>query len=161
MSNQPDRRAFLRSAGLGAASLALAPLAGGARRRPNILILFTDDQRFSTVNALNNPEVRTPNMDRLVRGGTSFTHSCIMGGSIGAVCAPSRAMLMTGQTLWHVNDSIVQPRRAAGRRVKPFIMFPEYLRKNGYAPSARASGTTALTISRAASTAGRTFSSAA
>jgi len=50
------------------------------KKRPNILILFTDDQRFSTLNALNNPEVRTPNMDRLMRNGTTFTHNFIMGG---------------------------------------------------------------------------------
>ena len=129
---QPNRRAFLRNAALGAASLALSPLAGGARKRPNVLILFTDDQRFDTVHELDNPDVRTPNMDRMVRAGTSFTRACIMGGSISAVCAPSRAMLMTGQTLWHVTDSIVEPKRA-GRPPKPFVMFPEMFRKAGYA----------------------------
>ena len=83
MSN--TRRTFLKSAGLGAAALAL-PAIRAQKKRPNILILFTDDQRFSTLNALNNPEVRTPNMDRLMRKGTTFTRAFIMGGTVPAVC---------------------------------------------------------------------------
>lgn len=120
-----QRREFLQ--------LPAAALARSSTRRPNILFIFTDDQRFSTLHALNNPEVRTPNLDRLVKRGTAFTHSCIMGGTVGAVCAPSRAMLMTGQTLFHVNDSIVAPKQYPKRPRKPFVMFPEVLRQNGYA----------------------------
>lgn len=108
--------------------LALAPFA----KRPNILFLFTDDQRFNTIHALNNAEIRTPNLDRLVRRGTSFTRAHIMGGTIGAVCAPSRAMLMTGQTLFHVDRSIVRPEQAALEMRRPFVMFPEFFQKAGY-----------------------------
>lgn len=126
-----DRRSFLRCAGLGAAGLAMR---GGAaaKDRPNILFLFTDDQRFSTLNALNNPEVKTPNLDKLIARGTAFTHAFIMGGTIGAVCAPSRAMLMTGQTLFHVTDSIIQPEKVPESARRPFVMFPETLQKAGY-----------------------------
>ena len=115
-----------------AGGAAIARLSGAPSRRPNILFLFTDDQRFSTLHGLNNPEVATPTMDRLAAGGTSFTHSCIMGGTIGAVCAPSRAMLMTGQTLFHVDRSIVSPEGVPEAMKKPYVMFPEMLRKNGY-----------------------------
>src|SRR5437870_4675512 len=103
------RRQFLQSAGLSAAALAL-PALRAQKKPPNILILFTDDQRFSTLHALNNPEVQTPTMDRLMRQGTTFTHAFIMGGTVPAVCNPSRAMLMTGQTLFHVHDSLVAPK---------------------------------------------------
>lgn len=108
-------------------------LTGGAaiaapRKRPNILFLFTDDQRYSALGALGNPDVRTPNMDRLVRGGASFTHACIMGSTIPAVCAPSRGMLMTGRSLFHVNDSIIAPRDGAAQ----LAMFPEVFRRGGY-----------------------------
>src|SRR6266446_4904878 len=105
---EKTRRQFLKSAGLGAAALAL-PAVLAQKKRPNILILFTDDQRFSTLHGLNNPEVRTPNMDRLMRQGTTFTHAFIMGGTVPAVCMPSRGMLLTGQTLFHVHDSLVGP----------------------------------------------------
>ncbi len=76
-----------------------------ANPRPNVLILFTDDQRFNTVHSLGNEEIRTPNMDRLVREGTAFTHAQTMGGMHGALCAPSRAMLMTGRSLFNLQES--------------------------------------------------------
>jgi arylsulfatase A-like enzyme len=73
-------------------------------RKPNILFLFTDDQRFDTIRALGNDQIATPNMDRLVARGTACTDAYIMGGSAAAVCMPSRAMLMTGRTLYHLQD---------------------------------------------------------
>lgn len=84
---------------IGCAVAALEP-ANAAATRPNILILFSDDQRFDTIHALGNPEIRTPNLDRLVGQGVALRRSYIMGGNQGAVCVPSRAMLMTGRTLW-------------------------------------------------------------
>ena len=73
--------------------------------KPNIVFLFTDDQRFDTIAALGNHEVRTPNLDRLVREGTSFTRAHIPSGTVGAICMPSRAMLHTGRTLFHLEDA--------------------------------------------------------
>ncbi len=74
-------------------------------RKPNIVFLFTDDQRFDTIAALGNPAVRTPNLDRLVHEGTSFTHAHIPSGTSGAICMPSRAMLHTGRTLFHLQGA--------------------------------------------------------
>lgn len=72
------------------AAAGLVPrLDAGPKKRPNILVLLTDDQRFSTLHAINNPEVQTPTMDRLASRGTTFTHGCIMGGTIPAVCSPA------------------------------------------------------------------------
>lgn len=70
-----------------------------------MLILFTDDQRFNTIRALGNDEIRTPNLDRLVESGTAFTRAHIMGGMHGALCAPSRAMLMTGKRLFNLQEA--------------------------------------------------------
>ncbi len=72
--------------------------------RPNILFFFTDDQRFDTIRALGNDQIYTPNLDALVARGTTFTHAHIPGGSSGAVCMPSRAMLHSGRTLYHLED---------------------------------------------------------
>ena len=110
------------------ALLAAPALRPAQAKRPNILFLFADDQSYATLHAVNNPEVRTPNMDKLIRRGTLFTRAGIMGGTVGAVCAPSRAMLMTGQTLFHVDQSIVRPKAGA----RPFTMFPEQLKAEGY-----------------------------
>lgn len=71
--------------------------------RPNILLFFTDDQRFDTINAMANEQIHTPHLDALVNRGTAFTHAHIPGGTCGAVCMPSRAMLHTGRTLFHID----------------------------------------------------------
>ena len=71
--------------------------------RPNFLFLFTDDQRFDTICALGNKQIHTPNLDALVNCGTTFTRAHILGGTCGAVCTPSFAMLHTGRTLFHLD----------------------------------------------------------
>ncbi|MEM6391231.1 MAG: sulfatase-like hydrolase/transferase [Planctomycetota bacterium] len=72
-----------------------------AHRRPNVLIFIADDQSFRTLNAINNPEVETPNLDRLAARGTAFTHAHHQGSWTGAVCIASRSMLLTGRMLYH------------------------------------------------------------
>jgi len=72
-------------------------------RLPNIVFFFTDDQRFDTIAALGNSEIQTPSIDRLVEMGTTFTQAHIPCGTSGAVCMPSRAMLHTGRTLFHLD----------------------------------------------------------
>jgi len=95
---------FLRTLGAGAAALAAPGLlraGGAAERRPNLLFIFADDQTFEAIRALGNDEVLTPNLDRLVRSGTTFTHAYNQGSWSGAVCIASRTMLNTGLFLWH------------------------------------------------------------
>lgn len=74
-------------------------------QKPNILFIFADDQTYQGVHALGNPEVITPNLDRLVNSGVTFTHTYNMGGWNGAICVASRAMLNTGRTLWHAKSA--------------------------------------------------------
>lgn len=101
------------------------------RTKPNFVILFTDDQRFDTIRALGNNQIQTPNMDRLVRRGVAFTNASIMGGTQGAVCVPSRAMLMTGQSLFHAaRNTGATPGDTS--KPGPFHLMPELLRQNGY-----------------------------
>lgn len=63
-----------------------------AHRRPNIIFIITDQQRFDTIGALGFPYMDTPNLDRLVREGVSFTNCFVTAAS----CAPCRASLFTG-----------------------------------------------------------------
>ncbi len=70
--------------------------------KKNILFILTDDQRYDTIGACGHPDLKTPNLDRLVREGTCFSHAHIPGGTSGAVCMPSRAMLNSGRTLFHL-----------------------------------------------------------
>jgi arylsulfatase A-like enzyme len=95
--------------------------AAEASRRPNVLILFADDQRADTIAALGNPNIRTPNIDGLAVQGTAFTRTYCMGSLQGAVCVPSRAMLMTGRTLFRIKEDLQgQP------------TWPEAFAKEGY-----------------------------
>jgi arylsulfatase A-like enzyme len=68
---------------------------------PNILFLFADDYTYDAIHALGNDVIQTPNLDRLVRHGTHFTRAFNMGGWNGAVCVASRAMIITGKTIWN------------------------------------------------------------
>src|SRR5918993_1397696 len=95
------------------------PEGGG---RPNILLLFADDQRADTIGAWGNPHIRTPNLDRLVARGCSFRGNYCFGSNSGAVCVPSRAMLMSGRTWFDV-----------GRDLEGVKLLPESLREAGYA----------------------------
>ena len=94
---------------------------GQVPSRPNILLLVADDQRADTIAAWGNPYIRTPNLDRLARRGTSFRGNYCFGSNSGAVCVPSRAMLMSGRTWFNV------PHDLQGVR-----LLPELLREGHY-----------------------------
>ncbi|WP_282074385.1 sulfatase-like hydrolase/transferase [Maribacter aquivivus] len=72
--------------------------------KPNIVFIFTDDQTYSSIHALGNSEIITPNMDAMVHEGTTFTNAYNMGSWSGAVCAASRAMLISGRSVWRANS---------------------------------------------------------
>ena len=76
--------------------------------KPNILFLFADDQRADTIAALGNPIIQTPNLDRLVKGGLAFNRAYLQGGLNGATCVPSRAMLLSGRTLFHIDEKLIR-----------------------------------------------------
>lgn len=68
--------------------------------KPNVLFIFADDLSYETIHALGNENIHTPNLDRLVHMGTSFTHTYNMGGWNGAICVASRSMLISGRYIW-------------------------------------------------------------
>jgi len=110
------RRDFLKTASTGAAALSLsarmsaAAQAGGAAtergadmaaERSNVLVFFTDQQRWDTVGAYGSPMNLTPNLDALARRGVLFEKAF----TCQPVCAPARASLQTGRyatatTVW-------------------------------------------------------------
>lgn len=69
-------------------------------QRPNFLFILTDDQAYYTIAALGNTDIETPNTDKLVESGITFTNCFNQGSWIGAVCVASRTMLNTGQSLY-------------------------------------------------------------
>lgn len=73
----------------------LGPLLSAADR-PNVLVLIADDQRADTIAALGNPDIQTPTLDALARRGCSMDSVYCLGANMGAVCTPSRNMLLSG-----------------------------------------------------------------
>jgi arylsulfatase A-like enzyme len=103
------------------AGLAL-PLAKAQPKGPNILLLHTDDQTWNTIRAWGNPEIQTPNLDKLAARGLSFRNCYNQGGHVPAVCIASRAMLLSGKSLF----------RATATNGLETPLLPEFFREKGY-----------------------------
>src|SRR5436190_324726 len=88
--------------------LAVGFTAHAATPRPNVVFFFCDDQRADTIAALGNPLIKTPNLDRLVHRGVAFDRAYMMGGMQGATCVPSRAMLLSGRSLFRIDEKLMR-----------------------------------------------------
>ncbi|MCD6339356.1 MAG: sulfatase-like hydrolase/transferase [Verrucomicrobia bacterium] len=88
------------------AVLALGTVSGSraaaAKQRPNFLFIITDDQDPESLRAYGNAVCHTPNLDRLAQEGMVIENAHHMGSWSGAVCRPSRTMVMTGRTVWRI-----------------------------------------------------------
>ena len=96
--------------------------------KPNILFLFTDDQRADTIAALGNPHIHTPNLDKLAERGFAFTETHCFGANSGAVCFPSRNMLLSGRV--YFRHEVKQGNRTYASPDKP--NFADSLNAAGY-----------------------------
>lgn len=113
------------------ASVSLAVVsAATAEKRPNILLIYADDQSCRTVGCY--PEswewVKTPHIDALARSGVRFT-----GAYLGAWCMPSRASLLTGRFPHGIESMRMEapyPASTYDPRQCPF--WPSTFRANGY-----------------------------
>ena len=91
-----------------------------AAEKPNVLFIFSDDQSYETIQASGHTDIDTPNLDRLVARGTTFTHAYNMGAWGGAVCVASRSMLVTGRSVWRAKAGEKnQPQEVAAGRLWP------------------------------------------
>jgi len=91
-----------------ASFVALAHVQAKPATRPNILFFFTDDQRADTIAALGNPVIKTPHLDRLAHNGVAFNRAYMQGGMNVATCVPSRAMLLSGRSLFHIDEKLLR-----------------------------------------------------
>ena len=80
--------------------------ASSSPRRPSVLVFLADDMRADAIAALGNSHLRTPAIDGLIARGTTFDRAYCMGAMQGAVCVPSRAMLLSGRSLFHVREQL-------------------------------------------------------
>jgi arylsulfatase A-like enzyme len=102
---------------------ACAELSAAERAKPNVLIVLADQWRAQAFGFAGDPNVRTPNFDRLAGESVRFVNA--VAGM--PVCSPTRASLLTGQRpLTHgvfLNDVPLNPRA---------VTFPEVLQEAGY-----------------------------
>jgi len=77
---------------LGFGFLLIASLGKVSASKPNVLLIVTDDQRPDTIAALGNEIIDTPNLDRMVKRGTTFEQATCAN----PLCVPSRAEILSG-----------------------------------------------------------------
>lgn len=97
--------------------------ARAADKRPNILLMLPDQMRACAMGCMGNPDVKTPNIDRMAHEGMLFRHTY----ANTPVCCPARAILMTG-TYPHVNGMVANDLRLRESNVT----IAEILRDAGY-----------------------------
>ena len=120
-----SRRNFLRYGVAGVAAGVASPLgfAAGAKARPNLLFIMSDDHAAQAISAYGGTRNPTPNIDRIASGGVRF-NNCFCTNSI---CGPSRAVILTGKYS-HRNGQLDNRTRFDGSQ----MTFPKLLRQGGY-----------------------------
>ncbi|MDA7892068.1 sulfatase-like hydrolase/transferase [Akkermansiaceae bacterium] len=97
-------------------------------RKPNVIVIFTDDQGTVDMNCYGASDLVTPNMDGLAKRGVRFTQFY----SAAPVCSPSRVGLMTGRTPQHGGLNGNVPLDSVGMPSQQ-ITIAEKLKEAGYA----------------------------
>lgn len=96
--------------------------------KPNIIILFTDDQGYGDMGAYGSTTIETPNLDRMADEGMRFTNFYVAASS----CTPSRAALLTGCYPQRVGlPGVVDDQSNEGLNPAEFTIA-SYLKQNGY-----------------------------
>ena len=106
-------------------------------RRPNVLILYTDQQRWDALGANGNPDVQTPHLDALAAQGLNFDHYFVQN----PVCMPSRVSFLTGQypstlRITHMGVPVPPETPALPRLLKPYGYVSANIGKLHFLPHA-------------------------
>ncbi len=114
-----------------ACALALPSLTADARH-PNILFILVDDQSPFDLKIYDpSSPLQTPHLDRLAAEGMVFDGAYHMGSFSGAVCMPSRYMIMSGRTVWHLPPAPWGPKTSPPQLEQNTI--PAVFNRAGYA----------------------------
>jgi N-acetylglucosamine-6-sulfatase len=101
----------------------LAGLGLADEKRPNVVVILTDDQRWDCLGCAGHPHLKTPNIDRIAKEGVHFKNAFCTT----SLCSPSRASILSGLYAHShkvVNNFTEYPKELAS--------FPRQLQKAGY-----------------------------
>lgn len=121
--NLQTRRTFLQTA-----AAAPSALTAAQPKKPNVIILFTDDMGYGDLACYGNPVIRTPNLDRMAREGMRFTSFY----AAASVCTPSRTGLLTGRYPTRAGQPNNTGPDTVGGLPLSEILLPQILKKRGY-----------------------------
>jgi arylsulfatase A-like enzyme len=108
-------------------------MSDGNARRPNVLLMISDDHRHGAIRGQGDTVIQTPTMDRLMAEGVSFERTYHFGGLTGGVCVPARACLMAGANPFRALASKDLADHVGLRTINPALTtLPETFRKAGY-----------------------------
>jgi arylsulfatase A-like enzyme len=96
--------------------------------KPNILIIYLDDLGYGDVSAYGQNTLKTPNIDKLAKGGVRFTN----GYATSATCTPSRYAMLTGIYPWRNDQARILPGDAPLLIDTTLMTLPKMLRRAGY-----------------------------
>ena len=120
-----NRREFLGKAALLGAFYATGACLAKYKKRPNIVLLLTDDQSYRSVGYSGNAQVRTPNLDRLAAQGVVFDAAY----DTTAICMASRAQVMIGMYEYKTGCNFSHGPLSADKWTRS---YPVLLREAGY-----------------------------
>ena len=110
------------------AELTEAEKAIAAIKRPNIVFLMTDDQRWDTLGCYGRTDVITPNIDKLAAQGVVFDNAYYAV----AICMPSRATMFTGRYFSDHRSGFTYPYNRTLSKEEFAESYPAKLRQVGY-----------------------------
>jgi arylsulfatase A-like enzyme len=97
-------------------------------KKPNIILIYTDDVGYGDVSCYGTSAVATPNIDRLAKSGVRFTNAY----ATSATCTPSRFSLLTGKYAWRKEGTGIAPGDASLIIPLSVTTLPGTLQKAGY-----------------------------
>jgi arylsulfatase A-like enzyme len=104
-------------------TLLFASIVGFSQPKPNVLFILSDDHSASFLASYGNPDLKTPNIDKLAKDGIQFNKAF----TTAPQCVPSRAAIMTGRSQVEIGMS-----RFTAPLPADIKSYPEYLREAGY-----------------------------
>ncbi|MBI4910669.1 MAG: arylsulfatase [Acidobacteria bacterium] len=122
-----NRRQFLSTA----AAFSLTTASRAANQRPNIILIYADDLGYGDLSCYGASNVRTPNIDKIARGGVRFTDV----HASAATCTPSRYSLLTGEYAFRMQGARILPGDAPALIQPSRTTLASMLKSAGYRTS--------------------------